>query len=63
MFGPSDTSMSVTSPKEALLAFERARPRLFSIAYRIVKDRMESEDIVQEAWLRWHSCKDRKSVV
>src|SRR3954466_8110159 len=33
---------------------ERYRPRLFGIAYRMLGDVQDSEDIVQEAMLRWH---------
>lgn len=35
-------------------AFEQERPRLLRIAERIVGDRAEAEDVVQQAWLRWH---------
>lgn len=35
-------------------AFTRLRPRLFGIAYRMLGIRADAEDIVQEAWLRWH---------
>jgi RNA polymerase sigma-70 factor (ECF subfamily) len=34
--------------------FDRLRPRLFGIAYRMLGLRADAEDIVQEAWLRWH---------
>src|SRR5437763_16426485 len=34
--------------------FNRLRPRLFGIAYRMLGLRADAEDIVQEAWLRWH---------
>jgi RNA polymerase sigma-70 factor (ECF subfamily) len=33
---------------------ERFRPRLFGIAYRMLGDVQDSEDIVQDAMLRWH---------
>ena len=33
--------------------FERLRPRLFSIAYRMLGSASESEDVVQDAWLRY----------
>ena len=36
-----------------LLAFERERPRLVGLAYRITGSRTVAEDLVQEAWLRW----------
>ena len=38
----------------ALAEFERVRPRLFGIAYRMLGSASEAEDIVQDAWLRWH---------
>jgi RNA polymerase sigma-70 factor (ECF subfamily) len=34
--------------------FTALRPRLFSIAYRMLGTRADAEDIVQDAWLRWH---------
>ncbi len=33
-------------------AFERLRPRLFAIAYGMLGDRGEAEDVVQDTWLR-----------
>lgn len=33
--------------------FDRHRPLLFSIAYRMLGSVMEAEDVVQEAFLRW----------
>ncbi|HEX9316214.1 MAG TPA: sigma factor, partial [Actinomycetota bacterium] len=33
--------------------FERARPRLLGLAYRMLGVMADAEDIVQEAWLRW----------
>ncbi len=35
-------------------AFEQQRSHLYGIAYRMLGSRAEAEDIVQEAWLRWH---------
>ncbi|HWN72009.1 MAG TPA: sigma-70 family RNA polymerase sigma factor, partial [Haliangium sp.] len=35
-------------------AFEEHRPLLFHIAYRMLGTVSDAEDIVQEAWLRWH---------
>jgi RNA polymerase sigma-70 factor (ECF subfamily) len=34
--------------------FEALRGRLFGIAYRMVASRADAEDIVQDAYLRWH---------
>ncbi len=34
--------------------FNALRPRLFSIAYRMLGIRADAEDVVQDAWIRWH---------
>ena len=34
--------------------FHRLRPRLQGIAYRMLGSSAEAEDVVQDAWLRWH---------
>ena len=34
--------------------FEQLRPRLFAVAYRMTGTKADAEDIVQEAYLRWH---------
>lgn len=47
-----DTLTAPQSDPTAL--FQRLRPRLFGIAYRMLGIRADAEDIVQEAWLRWH---------
>lgn len=41
--------------------FEPLRPRLVRLAYRMLGSMAEAEDIVQEAWLRWHGT-DRSAV-
>jgi RNA polymerase sigma factor (sigma-70 family) len=46
---------------QALAFFTRARPRLLGIAYRIVGNAADAEDIVQDVWLRWQRC-DRAAV-
>lgn len=33
--------------------FDRLRPRLFGIAYRMLGVRADAEDVLQDAWLRW----------
>ncbi|MYX32738.1 hypothetical protein GTY85_04280 [Streptomyces sp. SID8377] len=43
---------------QAVSVFVELRPRLFGIAYRVV----ETEDVVQEVWLRWQRT-DRSAVV
>jgi RNA polymerase sigma-70 factor (ECF subfamily) len=34
--------------------FESHRPRLFRLAYRMLGSRFDAEDLVQDAYLRWH---------
>jgi len=36
-------------------AFESQRRRLLSIAYRMLGSRAEAEDVLQDAWLKWHT--------
>lgn len=38
--------------------FEALRGRLFGLAYRMLGSRAEAEDVVQEAYLRWHQAAD-----
>ncbi|HEY0459615.1 MAG TPA: RNA polymerase sigma factor SigJ [Pyrinomonadaceae bacterium] len=38
--------------------FKRHRARLFGIAYRMLGTHAESEDILQEAYIRWHQAAD-----
>jgi RNA polymerase sigma-70 factor (ECF subfamily) len=33
--------------------FERERPRLVGLAYRITGSRTDADDVVQDAWMRW----------
>lgn len=40
--------------KQATRAFEALRPDLLSLAYRMLGDVGRAQDLVQEAWLRWH---------
>jgi len=37
------------------VVFERHRPRLFALAYRMLGTRADAEDAVQDAYLRWHA--------
>jgi RNA polymerase sigma-70 factor (ECF subfamily) len=41
--------------------FESHRPRLFGIAYRMLGSRTEAEDLLQDAYLRWHET-DRTNI-
>jgi len=38
--------------------FDRHRPLLFSIAYRMLGSAMDAEDVVQEAYLRWQGTEE-----
>lgn len=54
--------MSTHTLDHAASVFVVVRPRLFGIAYRIVGNAPEAEDIVQDVWLRWQRT-DRTVVV
>jgi RNA polymerase sigma-70 factor (TIGR02957 family) len=41
--------------------FERERGRLFGVAYRLLGSAAEAEDVVQDAFLRWHNA-DREAI-
>ncbi|MES9542143.1 MULTISPECIES: sigma-70 family RNA polymerase sigma factor [unclassified Actinomadura] len=47
---------------QAAETFTEVRSRLFGIAYRVLADPAEAEDIVQETWLRWQGS-DRATIV
>jgi RNA polymerase sigma-70 factor (ECF subfamily) len=45
---------------DATSSFNRLRPRMQGIAYRMLGSSAEAEEVVQDAWLRWHEAdKDR----
>ncbi|WP_225097767.1 RNA polymerase sigma factor SigJ [Streptomyces sp. CoH27] len=48
--------------EEAAEVFQRLRPRLFGIAYRVLGSVSEAEDVVQDAWVRWQGT-DRSAVL
>ncbi len=48
-------------PESPTSPFDPLRPRLLRIAYRMLGSAAEAEDVVQEAYLRWHKT-DRASV-
>ena len=52
----------MTASPNFLDIFERLRPRLFGIAYRMLGDAHEAEDLVQECWLRWQDA-DRDAII
>ena len=47
--------MTATSPYHQEDGVVELRPRLLGLAYRMLGDYDEAEDVVQEAYLRWHS--------
>ena len=47
------TASTIDEADEAVAVFVELRPRLFGIAYRLLGSAVESEDVVQEVWLRW----------
>jgi RNA polymerase sigma-70 factor (ECF subfamily) len=47
-------STETASSEGRLAAFERYRRRLWGVAYRMLGSRAEADDMVQEAYLRWH---------
>ncbi len=46
--------MVAAAPDEKVRVFEAHRGRLFGIAYRMLGTRDDAEDIVQDAYIRWH---------
>jgi RNA polymerase sigma-70 factor (ECF subfamily) len=46
--------MSAPRATEDLAVFESHRPAMLGLAYRMLGDVGRAQDIVQEAWLRWH---------
>lgn len=35
--------------------FQRARPKLFGFAYRMLGTRIDAEDLVQDTWVKWNA--------
>jgi len=50
-----------TALDDGLSTFLSVRPRLFGIAYRMLRSASEAEDIVQDVWVRWQTA-DRSLV-
>jgi len=48
-------------PDAAESTFTALRPKLMGIAYRVLGSRIDAEDVVQDAWLRWRAS-DREAV-
>ncbi len=51
----------MSAADDAAASFEPLRGRLIGLAYRMLGSRAEAEDIVQDAYLRWHAT-DRAAV-
>ncbi|MET9111412.1 sigma-70 family RNA polymerase sigma factor [Streptomyces zhihengii] len=47
---------------EAACAFLLLRPRLWAVAYRVLGNPNEAEDVIQDVWIRWQKT-DRSRVV
>jgi RNA polymerase sigma-70 factor (ECF subfamily) len=50
----TESTVSIGSESEDLAVFESFRPDLIALAYRMLGDAARAQDIVQDAWLRWH---------
>ncbi len=48
------------SDENKVETFKQHRGRLFGIAYRMLGTHAESEDILQEAYIKWHAADDKK---
>ncbi|MFI2429891.1 sigma-70 family RNA polymerase sigma factor [Streptomyces sp. NPDC018955] len=51
----SEQETSSTALEGVVSAFIVLRPRLFGIAHRIVRNRTETEDVLQDVWVRWQN--------
>lgn len=51
--GADDPSRSRGEPRDAAAEFQRHRPLLLGLAYRMLGSMWDAEDVVQDAWLRW----------
>jgi RNA polymerase sigma factor (sigma-70 family) len=58
---PCPAESKTSTYDEALSTFMSVRPRLFGIAYRMLRSAAEAEDVVQDVWLRWQTA-DRSVV-
>ncbi len=47
--------MTITRPRDNTDVFERERPRLLGLAYRMLGTIADADDVVQDAWLRWQA--------
>jgi RNA polymerase sigma factor (sigma-70 family) len=61
MTGGHETPLTIDDLENAVSLYLRNRPALLKIAYRILDNESEAEDVVQEVWLRLQ-CTDRTFV-
>lgn len=54
--------MTSRDADSGLAAFQRERPRLRALAYRMTGTPDDADDVVQDVWLRWQTA-DRSSIV
>ncbi|HKV63902.1 MAG TPA: sigma-70 family RNA polymerase sigma factor [Candidatus Acidoferrum sp.] len=59
-FGRSNCN-DIDTDEDGGTAFLNCRGRLFGIAYRVLKNAAEAEDVVQDVWMRWQTT-DRSTV-
>jgi RNA polymerase sigma-70 factor, ECF subfamily len=55
-------SSASRAPDASLATFLALKPRLLGIAYRMLGTRVDSEDVIQEAYERWHVVSARQPV-
>ena len=53
--------MTSNASQNQAVDFEALRRALMGLAYRMLGSRAEAEDVVQDAYLRWHSVDPRVS--
>src|ERR1051325_1014044 len=51
----------MATPADTSSVFDALRGRLFGLAYRMLGSRADAEDVVQDAYLRWHQA-DRNRI-
>ena len=58
IFPADETCRTSLAKNGAADVFESHRPRLFGVAYRMLRIRADAEDVLQDAYLRWHEATD-----